>query len=104
MLGGLRWSSPGVAEIKRLYVRPADHGAKLGVTILQRLLADARGFGCEHVHLDTAPFMHLPSKRDLTDDRRYGRGQDAPMLPVPYVSSNPWKGDAAHKLNEAANF
>src|SRR6266487_851314 len=27
--------------------------------------------------------MHLPSKRDLTDDRRCGRGQDAPILPVP---------------------
>ena len=26
---------------------------------------------------------HLPSKRDLTDDRRCGRGQDAPILPVP---------------------
>jgi GNAT superfamily N-acetyltransferase len=57
-MGGLRWSSPGVVEIKRVYVRPAHRGAKLGATILQRLLADARGFGYERVHLDTAPFMH----------------------------------------------
>jgi GNAT superfamily N-acetyltransferase len=54
-MGGLRWSSPGMAEIKRLYVRPAYRGAKLSVTILQRLLADARVFGYERVHLDTAP-------------------------------------------------
>jgi len=57
-MGGLRWSSPSVAEIKRLYVRPVYRGAKLGATILQRLLADARVFGYERVHLDTAPFMY----------------------------------------------
>ena len=57
-MGGLRWSSPGVVEIKRLYVRPTYRGAKLGATILQRLLADAHGFGYERVRLDTAPFMH----------------------------------------------
>lgn len=56
-MGGLRRSSPGVVEIKRVYVRPAHRGAKLGATILQRLLADARDFGYERVHLDTAPFM-----------------------------------------------
>jgi GNAT superfamily N-acetyltransferase len=61
-MGGLRWISPGVAEIKRLYVRPTYRGAKLGATILQRLLADARGFGYERVRLDTAPFMHVAHK------------------------------------------
>lgn len=57
-MGGLRWSRPCVAEIKRLYVRPAHRGAKLGAAILQRLHADARAFGYERVQLDTAPFMH----------------------------------------------
>jgi GNAT superfamily N-acetyltransferase len=57
-MGGVRWNSHGVAEIKRLYVRPAHRRAKLGATILRRLLADARAFGYERVKLDTAPFMH----------------------------------------------
>lgn len=61
-MGGLRWSSPGVAEIKRMYVRPAHRGAKLGASILQRLLADARAFGYERVHLDTGPFNHAAQK------------------------------------------
>jgi GNAT superfamily N-acetyltransferase len=61
-MGGLRWSRPGVAEIKRLYVRPAHRGAKLGAAILQRLLADARAFGYERVQLDTGPFMHAAQR------------------------------------------
>ena len=61
-MGGLRWISPGVAEIKRLYVRPDYRGAKLGVAILERLLADARVFGYERAQLDTAPFMHAAHK------------------------------------------
>ncbi|GAB4120524.1 MAG: hypothetical protein Fur005_48300 [Roseiflexaceae bacterium] len=59
-MGGLRWNSPGVAEIKRVYVRPAYQKAKLGTAIVQRLLADARAFGYERIKLDTAPFMHAP--------------------------------------------
>ena len=61
-MGGLRWHSPGVAEIKRVYVRPTHRKAKLGATIVQRLLADARAFGYERVKLDTAPFMHAAHK------------------------------------------
>jgi GNAT superfamily N-acetyltransferase len=61
-MGGLRWNSHGVAEIKRVYVRPAHRRAKLGTTIVQRLLADARAFGYERVKLDTAPFMHAAHK------------------------------------------
>jgi GNAT superfamily N-acetyltransferase len=61
-MGGLRWHSPGVAEIKRVYVRPTHRKAKLGATIVQRLLADARTFGYERVKLDTAPFMYAAHK------------------------------------------
>lgn len=56
-MGGLRFLKPGVAEIKRVYVRPQFRGRKLGETILQRLLADAREFGYKRLVLDTAPFM-----------------------------------------------
>ncbi len=56
-MGGLRFLRPGVAEIKRLYVRPAYRGRKLGEQALERLLADARRFRYERVCLDTGPFM-----------------------------------------------
>ena len=54
---GLRFLRPGLAEIKRLYVRPAYRGRKLGQLALERLLADASRFGYERVCLDTGPFM-----------------------------------------------
>ncbi len=56
-MGGLRCLQPGLAEIKRLYVRPACRGLKLGGTILARLLEDAKAFGYQRVVLDTASFM-----------------------------------------------
>ena len=56
-MGGLRHSSDGVAELKRVYVRPAGRGQRLGEAMVQRLLADARAFGYATVRLDTTPFM-----------------------------------------------
>lgn len=57
-MGGLRRLPDGAAEVKRVYVRPAHRGLKLGESALRRLLSDARAFGYQRVHLDTAPFMH----------------------------------------------
>ena len=54
-MGGWRLLRPGVAEIKRLYVRPAYRGRKLGELILERLLADTAT--CPRICLDSAPFM-----------------------------------------------
>lgn len=56
-MGGVRSLGDGVAEIKRIYVRPAFRGLSLGQSILQRLLADAQAFGYPHICLDSAPFM-----------------------------------------------
>jgi GNAT superfamily N-acetyltransferase len=56
-MGGLRRLGDGVAEIKRIYVREESRGRRLGETILQRLLNDARDFGYKKVLLDTGPFM-----------------------------------------------
>ncbi|MCU6433671.1 GNAT family N-acetyltransferase [Undibacterium sp. Jales W-56] len=54
---GLRWLRDGVAEIKRLYVRPPFRGKQLGEALLRKVLNDARAFGYQRVCLDTAPFM-----------------------------------------------
>lgn len=54
---GLRFARSGVAEVKRMYVRPQYRGMHLGQQALRRILADAcrRGYG--GICLDTAPFM-----------------------------------------------
>jgi ribosomal protein S18 acetylase RimI-like enzyme len=56
-MGGLRRSGDGIAELKRVYVRPAGRGQRLGDTLARRLVADAREFGYRAVRLDTLPFM-----------------------------------------------
>ena len=56
-MGGLRRSEDGIAELKRVYVRPAGRGHGLGEAIARRLVDDARAFGYRHVRLDTLPFM-----------------------------------------------
>lgn len=56
-MAGLRYLRNGAAEIKRVYVRPAFRGIKLGQRILDRVLADAASFGYGTLYLDTAPFM-----------------------------------------------
>ncbi len=56
-MGGLRRSEDGIAELKRVYVRPAGRGRRLGEAIARRLVDDARTFGYRRVRLDTLPFM-----------------------------------------------
>ena len=57
-MGGLRRSAEGIAELKRVFVRPAARGHRLGEAITRRLIDDARRFGYRAVRLDTLPFMH----------------------------------------------
>jgi carbonic anhydrase len=56
-MGGLRRQEDGVAELKRVYVRPAGRGRGLGKALASRLVGDAREFGYGLVRLDTLPFM-----------------------------------------------
>jgi GNAT superfamily N-acetyltransferase len=42
---------------KRIYVRPGQRGKRIGESILQQILDDAKAFGYQSMWLDSAPFM-----------------------------------------------
>ena len=53
----LRVLEPGVAEIKRMYVRPNARGQGIAARLLERLLTEARSLDCDVVRLDSARFI-----------------------------------------------
>jgi carbonic anhydrase len=55
--GCLRAIVPGVAEIKRMYLRPAARGQGLGRQLLEALLDEARRTGYREARLDTDGLM-----------------------------------------------
>ncbi len=67
-MGGLRGLSTELAELKRIYLRPAYRGLGLADALMETLLADARIFGYPRLCLDSAVFMQ-PAQRLY---RRYG--------------------------------
>ncbi len=53
--GGVRQLEPGLAEIKRMYIRPPARARGVATALLSALEEAARTLGCAAVRLDTGP-------------------------------------------------
>ncbi len=51
----LRMIGDGVSEMKRLYVRDVFRGQRIGVRLIEKVIADAREIGYRKMRLDTYP-------------------------------------------------
>ena len=54
---GVRKIEPGIAELKRLYVRDSHRGLKVGVTLLEKAVESARNLGYSRIRLDVIPTL-----------------------------------------------
>lgn len=63
--GALRTVSPGVGEMKHLYVRPEARGMRLGQALVEARIADARAMGLKTLVADTfAANSEMPALYD----------------------------------------
>jgi GNAT superfamily N-acetyltransferase len=56
--GGVAFEEGGLAEIKRMYVRPRERGRRIGCAILARLEEEARGRHVARLVLETGDVLH----------------------------------------------
>ncbi len=77
--GALRIDREGWGEVKRIYVHPAARGGRIGVLILERIEATARGAGLTHLRLETG--IHQPEALGLF--RRAGFVERGPFADYP---------------------
>ncbi len=56
-MGALKKLEEGIAEVKRMYVRPEYRGNGYGKRMLNRLIEAAKEFGYSTLRLDTGEFM-----------------------------------------------
>ena len=55
--GAMRLIAPDIAEIKRMYLSPELRGRGIGRLMIDRLLEEAREFGCRECRLDSGWLM-----------------------------------------------
>jgi len=79
--GALREFAPGIAEMKRLYVRESARGTGLGRALAQRVVDDARAIGYRTMRLDT-----LRIDKMLAANRLYER---MGFVDIPAYYANP---------------
>jgi putative acetyltransferase len=77
-----RMLEPGIAEMKRLYVRPAYRGRSLGRELANELIEDARERGYRTIMLDTLASMSAAR----------GLYRDLGFVPVEPYYDNPLPG------------
>jgi putative acetyltransferase len=71
-MGALKVQSPEMAEVKRMYTRPEIRGQRIGVVLLDAIVALARDKGIPHLMLETGnvegfePAHRLYSKAGFT--------------------------------------
>jgi carbonic anhydrase len=87
-MGGIRRLRDGVAEMKRVYVRDSAKGQGLGRALVERLIADARGFGYHTMFLDTAPT--LTTARALYEKLGFTAIPAYPEVEVPDIMHPHW--------------
>jgi putative acetyltransferase len=76
----LRKLEPGICEMKRLYVRPADRGRRLGRMLVERVISEARTIGYKRMRLDT---IESAMKDAIALYRRMGFEEIAPYSAIP---------------------
>ena len=77
----VRQLSPGVGELKRMWLRPACQGRGLGRRLLDASLGEARMLGCSTLRLDTESKLeaavHLYRAYGFTEIPRYNDNRRA---------------------------
>ena len=83
-VGALRRHVGGVAEVKRMYVRPEARREGIGAAMLDRLLEEAGAMDVETLRLDTCRFMtgaqRLYRSRGFVEREPYDESEIPPRL------------------------